>query len=685
MKVTSISSLIAILILSLILFSQQSTFAQSKVYAAKFQEGEDYYNVQNYTKALRYFLQADSAEGSNAEAKYKIGLCYLKTQYKLKSLSYFESVAKLAPSKFGDIQYLVGFGLQLNHEFEKALKEYNGYRDYLITQKDSKDKTRSYDDLMKRIAECKEGIDLMAHPVKVEIENMGTEINSKYVDYSPVISADEDMLMFTSRRQTTTGGTYDEYNEEYREDIYRSYKKSDKWETASNIGPPINTSENDATINLSPDGQKLLIFIDSKGEGNIWESKLNGEEWTKPEKLPAPINTKFHETSAAYSYDGNTLYFVSYRDGGMGGSDIYYVTKEKNGTWSQQAKNIGAPINTPYDEESIYMMPDGRTMYFSSKGHKTMGGFDIFKSFLDSTGKWSEPENIGYPINTADDDETYVMAASGKHAYYTSVKKDGFGTRDIYVINYIDAIKNTVATNQADKNNVAELMKIAKDSSLVIAKNVDSKTSNLTIIKGVIADAITNKPIGATITLTDNTKGGEEIANFQSNSKTGKYLVALPSGKNYGIDVKADGYLFHSENFEIPAAGGYVEMSKAIPMKDYSVGNIIIMKNVFYDSDKSTLRKESTTELNLLVKLLTEMPNMTIEISSHTDNKGGEKYNVELSEKRSESVVAFLISKGIEAKRLSSKGYGFSMPIGSNESELGRQLNRRTEFKILSK
>jgi outer membrane protein OmpA-like peptidoglycan-associated protein len=161
--------------------------------------------------------------------------------------------------------------------------------------------------------------------------------------------------------------------------------------------------------------------------------------------------------------------------------------------------------------------------------------------------------------------------------------------------------------------------------------------------------------------------------------------VALPSGKNYGIDVKADGYLFHSENFEIPAAGGYVEMSKAIPMKDYSVGNIIIMKNVFYDSDKSTLRKESTTELNLLVKLLTEMPNMTIEISSHTDNKGGEKYNVELSEKRSESVVAFLISKGIEAKRLSSKGYGFSMPIGSNESELGRQLNRRTEFKILSK
>jgi flagellar motor protein MotB len=514
---------------------------------------------------------------------------------------------------------------------------------------------------------------------------MGTEINSKYVDYSPVISADEDMLMFTSRRQTTTGGTYDEYNEEYREDIYRSYKKSDKWETASNIGPPINTSENDATINLSPDGQKLLIFIDSKGEGNIWESKLNGEEWTKPEKLPSPINTKFHETSAAYSYDGNTLYFVSYRDGGMGGSDIYYVTKEKNGAWSQQAKNIGAPINTPYDEESIYMMPDGRTMYFSSKGHKTMGGFDIFKSSLDSTGKWSEPENIGYPINTADDDETFVMAASGKHAYYTSVKKDGFGTRDIYVINYIDVIKNTVATNQVDKNNVAELMKIAKDSSLVIAKNVDSKTSNLTIIKGVIADAITNKPIGATITLTDNTKGGEEIANFQSNSKTGKYLVALPSGKNYGIDVKADGYLFHSENFEIPSAGGYVEMSKAIPMKDYSVGNIIIMKNVFYDSDKSTLRKESTTELNLLVKLLTEMPKMTIEISSHTDNKGGEKYNVELSEKRSESVVAYLISKGIEAKRLSSKGYGFSMPIGSNESELGRQLNRRTEFKILSK
>lgn len=673
------------LTLILLFISIVSTQAQNKLYSAKFQEGEDYFNVQNFRKALRSYLVADSVEPTHADAKYKIGLCYLKTEYKLKSLSYFESANKMAPSKFDDIQYLLGYGYQLNLELDKALKEYNGYREFLITQKESKEKTRLYEELSKRISECKVGKELMAKPVNVEIANMGASINSKYVDYTPVISADEDMIMFTSRRKTTTGGTYDEDNEEYREDIYRSIKENDAWQSATNIGPPINTTENDATNNLSPDGQKLLIFIDSKGEGNIWESKLNGEEWSKPEKLPAPINTKYHETSAAYSYDGNTLYFVSYRDGGMGGSDIYYVTKDKNGAWGKEAKNIGAPINTAFDEESIYMMPDGRTMYFSSKGHKTMGGFDIFKSVMDSTGKWSEPENIGYPINTSDDDETFVMAASGKHAYYTSVKKDGLGTRDIYVINFVDAIKNSVTSTQADKNTVAELMKIAKDSSLVIAKTVDANTSNLTIIKGVIADAITNKPIGATITLTDNSKGGEEIANFQSNSKTGKYLVALPSGKNYGIDVKADGYLFHSENFEIPSAGGYVEMSKAIPMKDYSVGNIIIMKNVFYDSDKSTLRKESQTELNLLVKLLNDMPTMTIEISSHTDNKGGEKYNLELSEKRSESVVAYLISKGIEGKRLSSKGYGFSKPIGSNESELGRQLNRRTEFKILSK
>ena len=673
------------LTLVLLFISIFATQAQNKLYSAKFQEGEDYFNVQNFRKALRSYLVADSVEPTHADAKYKIGLCYLKTDYKLKSLSYFESANKMAPSKFDDIQYLLGYGYQLNLELDKALKEYNGYREFLITQKESKEKTRLYEELSKRISECKVGKELMAKPVNVEIANMGASINSRYVDYTPVISADEDMIMFTSRRKTTTGGTYDEDNEEYREDIYRSTKENDTWQTATNIGPPINTTENDATNNLSPDGQKLLIFIDSKGEGNIWESKLNGEEWSKPEKLPAPINTKFHETSAAYSYDGNTLYFVSYRDGGIGGSDIYYVTKDKNGAWSKEAKNIGAPINTAFDEESIYMMPDGRTMYFSSKGHKTMGGFDIFKSVMDTTGKWSEPENIGYPINTSDDDETFVMAASGKHAYYTSVKKDGLGTRDIYVINFVDAIKNSVTSTQADKNTMVELMKIAKDSSLVIAKTVDANTSNLTIIKGVIADAVTNKPIGATITLTDNSKGGEEIANFQSNSKTGKYLVALPSGKNYGIDVKADGYLFHSENFEIPSAGGYVEMSKAIPMKDYSVGNIIIMKNVFYDSDKSTLRKESQTELNLLVKLLNDMPTMTIEISSHTDNKGGEKYNLELSEKRSESVVAYLISKGIEGKRLSSKGYGFSKPIGSNESELGRQLNRRTEFKILSK
>jgi outer membrane protein OmpA-like peptidoglycan-associated protein len=657
-------------------------FSQSKLYLAKFAEGNDYFNVQNFRKALKCFLYADSIEKNQAEVKYNIGVCFLKTEYKFKALPYFETVFKLTPNQFNDIHYMLGICYQQNLEIEKAMIEYNLFRDYLITTKDSKEKTATYNDLTKKISECKVAKELISKPKAVEITNLGPGINSNNIEYSPVISADEDMLMFTSRRPTTTGGVYDDFLEEYHEDIYRSYIENDKWIPASNVGPPINTVDNDATINLSADGQKLLLFIDNKGEGNIWESKLSGDNWSKPEKLPAPINTKSHETSATYSYDGNTLFFVSYRDGGKGGSDIYYVKKDKNGVWETIAHNLGEPVNTEFDEESVYMMPDGRTMYFSSKGHNTMGGFDIFKTISDTSGKWSKPENIGYPINTADDDVTFVMAASGKHAYYTSVKKEGFGLRDIYIINFLDAIKNS--TSKLDPKINEELYKRVNDSSLVIANTVDNSSHDLTIIKGVIADAQTNKPMGATITLTDNALG-KEIANFTANSKTGKYLVALPSGKNYGIEVKADGYLFHSENFNIPVSGGYFEMSKAIPMKNVSVGNVIILKNVFYDVDKASLRKESETELNLLVKLLKDIPTLVIEIASHTDNRGNEKHNLELSEKRSNSVVEYIIKNGIDAKRLQSKGYGLTQPIGSNENELGRQLNRRTEFKILSK
>lgn len=666
----------------LICCMQFQLFAQSKLYKQKIKEGEEFVKYENYRKALKYFLVADSIDATHADTKYNIGVCYLKTEYKFNAFDFFQKSYEMEPAKYADIHLKLGKCYQLAHQWNKAIQEYFKHKDYLETIKDVETKSVQLSDLAKLIEECETGEQLMKKPLRVFIDNMGSEINSPYVDYTPIISADEDILMYTSRRPTTTGGGFVEEIGEYFEDIYRSYKFNDKWSIPKNIGPPVNTVTHDATINLSPDGQRLLIFMDNIGEGNIWESVLDGDNWSTPEKLPAPINSKYHETSAAYSFDANRLYFVSFREGGFGGSDIYYVQKDKKGRWEKNAHNLGPTINTKYDEESVFLLPDAKTMYFSSNGHKTMGGFDIFKSEMDSTGRWSEPENIGFPINTADDDLTYVMAANGKHAYYSSVKKDGYGLRDLYMISYLGTEKSPSLS--VEDNLMASLSMPIGEANTIVAKPIEIKTNSVSLLKGVITDVVSKLPIEALITLTDNSTG-IEIANFKSNRNSGKFLVSLPSGKNYGIAIKTDGYLFHSENFDLPVSSGYFEYSKPIELKKIDVGSSIILKNVFYDVNKSTIKSESHTELNLLLKLMSENPKLRIEIASYTDSNGSEKYNQELSEKRSKAVVDYLVSKGLDPTRLESKGYGMSLPISNNDTEEGRQLNRRTEFKILSK
>ncbi|MFI5164374.1 MAG: OmpA family protein, partial [Bacteroidia bacterium] len=429
-----------------------------------------------------------------------------------------------------------------------------------------------------------------------------------------------------------------------------------KWTAAKNMGSPINTSRHDASVALSADGQKLFIYRDdeARGSGNIYECIQKGAQWTNPEKMSSSINSKYHESSASITADGNTLYFTSNKPGGFGEHDIYKVEWDKTTKQWGTAENLGPVINTQYDEYGAFIHPDGKTLYFSSEGHNTMGGYDIFKSVLDKkTKKWSTPENIGYPINTPDDDIDYVVSASGKHAYYSSFGAEGFGEKDIYRIS---------STKKEKKQAVTKV----------------------TILKGTITDAVTKQLLEAEIEIVDN-HTNQIISTFKSNSATGKYLVTLPSGGNYGIAVKKDGYLFHSENFDIVDTAAYNEVVKDIAMNNLSVGNKIVLNNIFFDFDKATLRPESASELERLKKLLTDMPTMKIEISGHTDSKGADDYNLKLSQSRAQSVVDYLIKAGINKTRLAAKGYGKTKPIATNDTEEGRQLNRRTEFEILSK
>lgn len=625
--------------------------------------------------ALPFYLKAQDFNPNNAALNFKIGLCYLYSPFKWKALPFFEKAVQLNPQVVPDINYYLARGNHLQRQWDKAIEYYKKSSQYF----DPKDDRVRIEDCDKKIKECGYGKDYEKNPIRAFIDNAGPEVNSAYPDYGPVISADESIMFMTSRRPGSTGGQQSE-GAFYFEDIYISKNLGGKWMIAVNAGKPINTEGHDATVGLSADGTTLLIYLDDKGDGNIYACEQKGEFWNKPDKVSSNINTKSHESSASLSADGTTLYFVSNKEGGTGRHDIYYAKKDEKGKWGK-AINLGPVINTKYNEESVFIHPDGKTLYFSSEGHSSSGGYDIFKSvFNEKTQQWSVPENMGYPVNSPDDDIDFVLSASGKHGYFSSFKMDGYGEKDIYLITFLGVEKPPVMNNE--DNLLASLTAPVKEQ--VSMQKVEIQTAQLTILKGIISDAFTKKPLEADIELVDN-QLNKVIATFKSNSASGRYLVSLPAGKNYGIAVKKEGYLFHSENFDIPMTASYQEVVKDIELKNIKVGTKIVLRNIFFDFDKATLRPESKTELERLIQLLNDIPTLKIEISGHTDSKGSDEYNITLSKNRAQAVVDYLIKAGISSSRLVSAGYGETKPIDTNDTDEGRQNNRRTEFEILSK
>ncbi|PKP22916.1 MAG: hypothetical protein CVU05_01860 [Bacteroidetes bacterium HGW-Bacteroidetes-21] len=630
-----------------------------------------------YRRALDHYLEVHRLVPNNALLNYKIGNCYLYSIQKPKCLEYYEKAFKVNPGIAPDIILVMARGYHLTMQLDKAIEYYKKYMNSLAP----KDLQAKQMMIKKYIEECEYGKELAKNPIRVFIDNAGGSINTSYPEYNAIISTDESVMMFTSRREDTYGGGTDPQDNLYFEDIYLSYNDGKEWGLAKNVGKPLNTSDHDATVGLSPDGQKLFVFNGKTMGGEILVSDLKGTEWTKPDDGPMKkfISTEYKESSASFSFDGKTMYFVSDREGGYGGLDIYTSRwDEKKERWDMP-QNMGAAICTPYDEEGVFMHPDGRTLYFSSRGHQTMGGYDIFSTTLGDDGIWGDPVNLGYPLNTPDDDVFFVINASGKRGYFSSVRDDGFGDYDIYRVTFRGPEKPPVLQNEDNL-----LAQVAPVSEVVIEDAVEIKTTRLTILKGTIKDGITLQALPATIEIVDNEKN-EVVSISSSNSSTGKYLVSLPSGKNYGIAVKSEGYLFHSENFEIPAATNYQEITKDIMLYKMDVGTKIVLKNIFFDYAKATLRPTSFAELDRLLKLLNDFPTMRIEISGHTDNQGSLTTNEKLSLNRAKAVVDYLIGKGIAASRLESAGYAFKQPIASNDTEDGRQQNRRVEFKVLSK
>ncbi len=640
-----------------------------------------YHNIRGLDLiALQYYLNAYKFNPNNALLNYKIGSCYINTHFKFKSLPYFLKARELNAEVSTDIIYQIGRAYHYNLEFDKAITKYKKYKETLSGE----DKKALIKEVDKKIKECQTGKVLVANPVRIFIDNIGNVVNSQYEDFNPRISADEGVMLFTTRRPTTTGGKKFFVDALYFEDINIATSENGEWTIPpENPRSPLNTNDHDAVVGISPNGQKLLLYKGYINGGDLFTSELNGNEWTVPKRLN--INTKYHESSASYSYDSKRIYFASDREGGYGGHDIYYTEQQADGTYGDPV-NLGEPINTEYDEDCVFMHPDGKTMYFSSKGHQTMGGYDIFKTEIKGES-WTVPENIGYPINSPDNDVFFVLSASGKHGYYSSAKIGGYGGQDIYRITFLGPEKPLINNNE--DNLIASMDMPLSDK--VIEELIHIKTNQVTIVKGTIFDNITDLPINVegVIEITDN-ESQEVIYSSIPNASTSKYLFSLPSGKNYGIAFKAEGFLFHSENFDIPESTEYQEIIKDIRLQRIEVGSRIILKNIFFDFDKSTLRPESIKELTRVINLLNQYPTIKVEISGHTDSKGTEEYNVSLSQRRAQSVVNYLIDQGIAPERFVAKGYGETKPIAPNTTPdgedfpKGRQLNRRVEFKIIA-
>lgn len=475
---------------------------------------------------------------------------------------------------------------------------------------------------------------------KFEPRNLGDSVNTKELEYFPTLTIDGKELIFTRRVNNVN------------EDFFGSNLVDGKWGKAKSLSGNINTNRNEAAQTISQDGQWLIFtggdFPEGYGNFDLYISYLTPSgEWSTPENLGMNINTASWESSPCLSPDKRDLYFASGRAGGYGGSDIYVSHHLTNGKWSQ-AENLGPEINTAGDESCPFIHADNQTLYFTSNGHPGYGGDDLYLAHKGPKGKWSVAENLGYPINTIEKEGTMIVTADGKTAYFASERNDTRGGLDIYTFE----LRN------------------------------DVRPVKTLWVKGKVFDKKTVKGLPSAVELTDLLT--KEVVSKVQTDETGNYLVTLPVGRDYAFNVNRRGYLFFSENFSLREKSPDSTYSIGIALQPIEANALIVLKNIFFDVNKFELKSLSQVELGSMVQLLKENPSLKIQINGHTDDVGNPAANLTLSNDRARAVVNYLSANGIDAKRLSFKGFGDTQPTADNKTEEGRAQNRRTELKVVS-
>ncbi|MEE4178741.1 MAG: OmpA family protein [Bacteroides sp.] len=622
-------------------------------------------------ESIDYLLKAHAFNPDNGKLNYLIGQAILMTNKYPEATAFLEKALALGHPD-PEVYFFLGEAYHLNMEFSKAIEHFARFRQNLTPEELSIRRQL----IERRIAECQNAMALVAEPVRVFVDNLGEGINSAYDDYSPKLLPGAEQMYFTSRRPLEHNASLDRIDYKYFENILVAEKFDGQWQLTGHAGKTLNRKNHSAVAAISHDGLTMIVYNGNKG-GDLYLAEYKKDRWSKPSRMRNGINSRHQETSASLSTDGRELYFISDRPGGYGGKDIWYTSKDHRDRW-QEPVNLGPAVNSEYDEEGLYLTPDEQTLYFSSMGHNSMGGFDIFSTSFEN-GHWNTPVNLGYPINTPANDLFFRPTGDGETAYFSSLRSGGVGASDIYSVTFMGPEKPLI--NQMKTEPIAS--KARPDFSVFLDQSAPA-IPPMTLLRGRVLDDETGEPLLANIELYDNEEE-DLLATFATNPETGAYFISLPGGKNFGISVQAKDYLFHSENINIKETNVFTEIINDIRLKRVEVGTTIVLRNIFFDTGSSNLRPESYAELGVLYKLLADNPKLKIEISGHTDNVGSANMNQKLSEDRARAVVEFLTDRGVEGERLTFKGYGFTRPVATNDTPEGRQLNRRTEFEIIEK
>jgi outer membrane protein OmpA-like peptidoglycan-associated protein/tetratricopeptide (TPR) repeat protein len=630
-----------------------------------------------YQANEQYALAADM-DPENLEANFMAGRTFLETSPKANASKYLLRVYDLNPDYKFNILYLIGQGYQYGLEFEKAIESYN-----LYLQKVSASSRRSGQDFTsaevvnRRMYECQNGIEFVKYPRAYVIENVGEAINSEWDDFAPVVTADESFMAFTTRRQDGNSNENVFDDNLYYEDVFYSQKVAGQWQYAKNIGPPVNIIYHSSNLAINADGSELYLFKSQNGGDIFLSTKNPGGTWSEPEALNDNVNSTFSENSVSISPDGNTLYFSSDRPitSNKTDLDLYVSRKDRNGNWGA-ARNLGPTINTPYDEDGPFIDYDGKTLYFSSKGHNGMGGYDIYKTVFDeATESWSEPLNLGYPMNSPDNDVYFVSTPDGQRGYYASAKSDGYGFLDIYHIRLADL------EAPPEKIEAKKVEQEEPDKPTIVAPVIEKPKPVILLLK--LVDKESQEPVEGDVTISSAQGVATPTRRIGKGLYQGQFANAAEA--NYNITVQKAGYMYKNLSIAIPAMSlQETRIARQIPLDKIQTGYRQVIRNIYFDFGTAKLKEASNSELDKLLKVLEENPGFVIEISGHTDNVGGKDFNKWLSERRAQSVVDYMIRKGQNESRFLVEGYGEERPLASNDDEKwGRELNRRVEFKVM--